>query len=346
MTVGAVYERWQEAMMHFEDDAFGLLYQELEGFRARLCGLIAGAAGSVWVDQNGSALLSRIAMGLPRHGRRRVVVTDLDFPTAAMVLGSLPDVELEVVESTSGHVAPERIADAIDEDTWLVYVSHATTVTGALLTDVPALTRLAREKGVVFGLDVYQSVGCLPVDLDGLGADFAIGGGHKWMLGGWDLGYAWLSDRTREVLRPIGTGWFAGGNPFTFAPQTTLAKDARCLAAGAPNPLPCMLSAVGLDELEAYGLGAVREHSLTLTDRLIERSRWPAIGARDHASRAGTICLEVPDAPAVRAELLRRGVVVSVRSLPDDSVGLRVAPHIYNDADDIDRLLAALEEVT
>ncbi len=345
VTVTAVYERWQRAMAHFEDDAFGELYDELEQFRTRLSRFIGGTRGSVWVDQNGSALLSRIGLALPRHGRRRVVISDLDFPTAAMVLGSLPDVELTVVPSSSGVVRSERLAEAIDERTWLVYVSHATSVTGALLGDVPALAREARAKGAVIGLDVYQSVGCVPVDLDTLGVDFVIGGGHKWMLGGWDLGYAWLASDTRATLTPVGAGWFAGDDPFTFAPQSTLAKDARCLAAGAPSPLPCMLSAAGLDELESVGLASIRKHSLALTERLVERSRWPVIGPTDSAARAGTVCLAVPDAPAVRAELLRRGVVVSARSLPDGTVGLRVAPHLYNGPDDIDHLVAELEAV-
>jgi kynureninase len=346
VTTGAVYSRWQTAMHHFEDDAFGSLYGELEDFRARLNELVGGRDGSLWVDQNGSAMLARIALALPRQGRRRAVVSDLEFPSAAMVLGTLPDVELHVVPTSGGRICPDRLAEAIDDRTWLVYVSHATSVTGALLTDVPELARRARDRGAAFGLDVYQSVGSGPVDLGALGVDFAIGGGHKWMLGAWDLGYAWLSDRARRLLAPVGAGWFAGADPFTFAAQPELAEDARCLAAGAPDPLACMLSAVGLDELESLGLAAVRAHSLELTGRLIERSRWPVLGPKDRSARGGTVCLGVPDARTVRAELLRRGVVVSARALPDGSTGLRVAPHIYNDLDDIDHLLSELEVVT
>lgn len=344
-STGAVYARWQHAMDHFEDDAFGEIYAELERFRERLADFIGGDRGSCWVDQNGSALLARIALGLPRRGRHRVLITDLEFPSAATLFGTLPGVELEVVPSVGGCVPTERLLDAIDDDTWLVYASHATSVTGAILRGADELGRKTARHGAYLGLDVYQSVGCLPVDVDALGADFVIGGGHKWLLGAWDLGYAWLSPRAREALEPVAAGWFAGADPFTFDEQRSLARDARCLAAGAPDPLACMLTSVGLDVIEGWGVDAIRSHSQALTERLIEGSRWPVVGPRDAEARGGTVCLAVPNAGRARASLLERAIVVSVRRLPDGTEGLRVAPHLYNTVGDVDGLLEALGEV-
>ncbi|MAQ19332.1 MAG: aminotransferase class V [Sandaracinus sp.] len=341
----AVYARWQAVMERFEDAAFGELYGELEAFRDRLNRFVGGDAGSVWVDQSSSALLARIALGLPRNGRHRVVTTDIEFPSAELLFGTLPNVEVQVVPSTDGAVRAEELADAIDERTWMVFVSHATSVTGALLRDVALLAERAHAKGAYVGLDVYQSVGVVPVDLGAMDVDFAVGGGHKWLLGAWDFGWAWLGPRALEAHRPVAAGWIAGSDPFTFDHQRGLARDARRLAAGAPDPLASMLTAVGLDEVEQVGLEAVRSRSRLLTQRVVDRSRWPIAGPTEAEARGGTVCLRVPEAGRVAGALAERDIVVSARRLPDGAEGLRIAPHLYNTTEDIDRCLAALEEV-
>lgn len=343
-SVSGVYAEWQQAMAHFEDDEFGLLYARLEEFTQRLARFIGSDPGGVWVDQNSSSLLSRIALGLPRDKRCRVVVTDLEFPSAELVFGAIPHVELVVVASQQGVVDAEQVADAIDERTWVVFASHVTTATGALLNTAPIVEQ-TRKHGVWFGLDVYQSVGCLPVNVTDLGADFAVGGGHKWMLGAWDLGYAWMSPKLLGSFRPRSTGWMAGAEPFTFQPQRAFATDARCLATGAPDPLASMLSDVGLDEIEAAGLDAIRERSLSLVEQIIERSRWPVVGPVEAERRGGTVCLAIPDAVRVRAELLKRNIVVSARVLPSGAQGVRISPHFYNSESDIATLFGALAEI-
>jgi len=338
-----VYARWQVAMERFEDDAFGALYEELEAFRARLGAFVGGREGSVWLDQNSSALLARVVRSLPRGERFRVVTSDLEFPSAALVFGALDGVELVVVPSERGAVDGARLADAIDDRTWLVFVSHVTTATGAMIDLDPVVAR-ARGLGVWVGLDAYQSVGALPVDLRALDVDFALGGGHKWLLGAWDLGWIWVAPRLLQSWRPRPAGWLAGEAPFTFDVQRALAPDARALGAGAPDPLGSMLSACGLDVIECVGLDVIRARSLRLTRLVMDGSRWPVWTPRDDARRGATVALAVPEAAQVRAALLERGIVVSARAVPGRTV-LRVAPHLYNDESEIVRLLEALDEV-
>ena len=341
-----MYAEWQEVMTHFEDDRFGVLFARIEKFTQRLARFIGSQPGGIWVDQNSSSLLSRVALGLPRGKRNRVVTTDLEFPSARLVFGAIPGVEMVVVPSDLEHgkIDAQRVADAIDERTWAVFASHATTATGALLKTSPIADK-ARRHGAWFGLDIYQSVGCVPVDVRKLGADFAVGGGHKWMLGAWDLGYAWMSERLLREFTPTTSGWMAGEDPFTFAEQRGLTKDARCLATGAPDPLASMLSDAGLDELDAETLAVIRQRSVSLCEQVIERSRWPIRSPREADQRGGTVSLAVPDAPWVREQLLARHVVVSARQLPDHSTVLRVAPHFYNSSDDIEALFEALKEI-
>jgi hypothetical protein len=126
--------------------------------------------------------------------------------------------EIHVVPSDDGIGVPtERLLAAIDERTRLVPISH-TLFRSAFVQDAEAIARRCQEVGALLLLDVYQSAGALPLELEAWSVDAAVGGSVKWLCGGPGAGYLWVNPKIAETLEPTFTGWQADEEPFAFRP--------------------------------------------------------------------------------------------------------------------------------
>ena len=115
---------------------------------------------------------------------------------------------VHVPRAADGYIPVENFADAIDERTQLVAITHVCFRNGAKL-DIPGIVRLARAKGAKVLLDCYQSVGSMDIDVKALDVDFAAGGMLKYLLGTAGIGFLYVRDSLIESLLPTNTGWFA-----------------------------------------------------------------------------------------------------------------------------------------
>ena len=92
------------------------------------------------------------------------------------------------------------------------------------------------------------------------------------------------------------------------------------------------------------GADAIRAKSLTLTRRLIDRAREAGFRTNtpdSDAERGGTVVIDVPHGAGVADELIKRGVIVDHRP----GAGIRMAPHFYNTAEEIDGAMRVLDEI-
>jgi kynureninase len=319
-------------------------------------GRILGAPpGSIVMHQNvtiAEAIVLSCFKGLQE--RNRIVYEEANFPSVRYLYQAQP--ELEVVAVKDG----AAVADAIDERTLLVPISHVLFKNGEI-QDVGPIIRRAREAGAYVVLDCYQSAGVVPFHLTELGVEFAVGGSVKWLCGGPGAGWLYVRPDVAERLEPTLVGWQAHARPFAFEPELEYASGARRFLTGTPNVPALYAATAGYDVIEELGVDRIRERSLVLTQLLIDLCDEAGLGItspRDPERRGGTVTVSTPDHAACHRELGERGVICDFR--PDSRLrgqtdrgalgaagegGIRLGPHFFNTEDEVGRAVSELADI-
>ena len=304
--------------------------------------------GTVSMHQNVTVAQAIVASCFRFDGpRRRIVMTELDFPSNMYLFEGFRRYGAEIVYVPSDdplRTDLPRLLDAIDERTVLVPLSLVL-FRSSYVHDARAVVEKAHRVGAHVTLDVYQAAGTVPLALRDLGVDFAVGGSVKWLCGGPGAGYLYVRPDLARALEPAIAGWAAHAEPFLFETgPLRYANPPERFQSGTPN-VPSLYSArAGYEIVAEIGVPAIREKSLRLTRRLINHAR--RAGYRLHtpdadAERGGAVIVDVPQGDVVMQELLRRDVIVDYRP----GAGIRMAPHFYNNEEDIDRAMGVLDSI-
>lgn len=313
-----------------------------------LAPIVGAPPGAISMHQNASVAQAIVGSCFRYDGpRRRIVLTSLEFPTNIYVFEGFRryGAEVVVVPGEDGiRTNLERLLDAIDERTILVPLSLVL-FRSSYIQDARAVIEKAHRVGAHVILDIYQGAGVIPIDLQALGADFAVGGSVKWLCGGPGAGYLYVRPDLAPALEPAFVGWAAHAEPFEFeaAPIRYAAAPER-FQSGTPNVPALYAARAGYEIVASIGVPVIRERSLQLTRRLIDHAK--AAGFRINtpdadAERAGAVIVDVPDGYAAAQELIRRNVIVDYRP----GAGIRMSPHFYNTEEEIDRAMDVLREI-
>ena len=279
--------------------------------------------------------------------RRKIVMTDLEFPSNHYLFEGFRRYGADIVYVPSAdpiRLDVQPFLDAIDEATALVPLSLVL-FKSAFITDARAVIEKAHRVGARVVLDVYQAAGALPLDIEALGADFAVGGSVKWLCGGPGAGYLYVRPDLAQNLWPGFVGWAAHATPFNFATGPIVYADGpERFQSGTPNVPALYAAKAGYEIVAKVGVRAIREKSLRLTRRLIDhaqRAGYRLNTPLDDEERGGTVVVDVPNGDAVAGELLRRDVIIDYRP----GAGIRMAPHFYNTEEEIDHAMTTLDSI-
>jgi selenocysteine lyase/cysteine desulfurase len=260
-----VLEHYWRTIETWGDEIWRRWWVDLEQHTNEIAKLIGAPAGSVVCDTNLATLFSRVVSCFDFRARPRVVTSDLEFPSIPFVLRAFGRYGCAVTTVRSADritIGAEQVAEAIDERTQLVCVSHATFASGAL------------------------------IDVAALDVDFVLGGAHKWLCGSHDSAFLYVRPALLPYLEPAATGWVASADLWSPRPGLPLADDARRFASGTPAVLPSLMSRPGLAIIQEIGVEAIRAQSLARTDRIIARADAAGLHVvtpRAHDRRGGFV---------------------------------------------------------
>lgn len=316
-----------------------------EACRARFARLIGASSDEISFVRNTSHGLALIAEGLPwKQGDRVAVATELEYPSNVYVWQHLRDrgVAVDTIDASEGAVTPEAVEVALTPNTRLVAVSSAQYATGAV-TDLAAIGAICRDRDLLFCVDGIQTVGALDIDVKRIGAHFLSADSHKWLLGMHGLGALYVSSDVIDQVRPVIVGWKSTTDAWNFDRALfELLSDARKFEEGS---LPWSLIVgfhAALEILEEIGIPTIGDHIKELVERLaagltaIGADVYPPPDRRHHILTFTHPRVESVD---LLEKLTERNFVISCRR-----GRIRISPHLYNTEEEIDQLLAAVEE--
>lgn len=319
---------------------------EVEAAREAFARLIGAEPGNVAISTSASAAVASIASALdPSAPRRRVLTTEAEFPTVAHVWLAHRKYGLQVdfIPVRDGAIELEDYERRLDERTVLVSATHVYYRNG-FKQDLAAIARIAHDHGAWVLVDAYQSLGTCDLDVRGLDIDILVGGALKYLLGLPGIAFIYVRSELIERLEPALTGWFGRRDPFAFdARVLDWAPEARRLETGTPPISAAVAARAGIELILEAGPRRIGRRIDGLSRHAIDAAAGYGleyVGPSDVASKGATTALRVPDPPGLEAALRERGIITSARG---DVI--RLAPHFFNTADDMDEALGALVEL-
>jgi selenocysteine lyase/cysteine desulfurase len=355
---GILPRRTLDAMARFEaeraypnriDDA--ILLDVETTCRERVARLVGATPGLVGLAVNTSEGINVASLHLPLSRGERVLVARGEFPANVYPWLSLGrrGVETVFLEKEGAHLDVEQVAEMLDADPAIRAVSMSLVqFSNGHRNPVEAVGRACKERGVYFVVDGMQGLGAVELDWSELHADVLACGGQKWLCAPWGSGFFVVAEWMCADVDPVRVGWLqvAGARNYQSLCDYELRfeRDARRFEVGT-YPYTALLGlSESLDLIDTLGVARIAAHSRALLARLEEGLF--ALGATVVSCmmpdcRSSILCFRADDEAATRTihgGLLAGGVTCALRE-----GSIRLSPHFYNTAGEIDRVLEMVE---
>ena len=322
--------------------------------------IIGAGGGQVIVSDSTSVNLFKLVMAAlsQRPGRDRIVSDALNFPSDLYILqgcihllGNRHCLHLVPSEDEIS-VDLTTLLRAIDEQTVLVTLSHVVFKSG-FLHDAAQVTARAREVGALVLWDLSHSVGVVPIDLDGWGADLAVGCSYKYLNGGPGApAFLYVRRELQKQARSPIWGWFGQHAPFGFDLDYVPAEGISRFLAGTPTMLSLLAMEPALELTLEAGIERIRHKSVALTSYLVYLADTVlaplgfTLGTpRDAVRRGSHVSLRHSEGYRIN-----RALIEEMQVLPDfrepDNIRLGLAPlytsfsDVWNAVDRVRRVVA------
>ena len=334
-------QRYYDEMAEHGDVAWDGWLCQVEEIREKLASFINGDARSIAFTYSTSHGMNLIAGILDRSGG--VLCPADEFPSC-----TLPWLQqryrVHFVRSRDrGVVDVDDIQRSITNETRVLGTSYVQFATG-FRHDLVALGRLCRERNLVFVVDATQGMGVFPIDVVNSGIDFLVFSGYKWAQAGYGVGGLYVAPRFLNPTAFPVAGWWSARDPEAVVnDRLDLKETAAALEVGCPHFAGIFALGAALTLFEEIGKSRIEERIHELTDYLHQRlqaDRFNIASPLNRGQRSGITIVEMRNAPEIVKRLAEKKIIVSARGK-----GLRVSVHIFNNFDDIDRLIAELREL-
>ena len=318
--------------------------------RQTLATLIGASPDEIALTSGAGAGLAAIAYALEWSAGDEVIIARGEFPAHYATwkpMEAREGVNVRTAVPQGQFIQADDLIAAMTPKTRVISVSHVRFDDGAML-DVPPVAAACRRNGTVLILDVSQSCGAIPMNVRSLGADFVVCAGYKYLLSPWGTGFLWTRKENLDSLRPGPYNWLSQGvdnfarlNYLDPQPAPTLSRWDSAEMASIYNFNLTVMEASAKFVLNA-GPARIRDHSQGLISYFFERlPEGYRLASPRQASQRGVFgCIEVgsrSDTESLYQALRDERFVVALRE-----GRIRIAPHLLNSTQDIDRLLVAM----
>jgi len=327
-------------------------FDTTELLRSEFARIISSPPDQVALVPSVSYGIATVAKNIPLKPGDEIVVLGEQFPSnmyswisaaeekGARIISIDPPGEMQ----ERGRKWNASILNAISPKTKVVAIGTVHWSDGTLF-DLSSIREKTYAVNAYFILDGTQSVGAMPLDVASLKPDALIVGGYKWLMCPYSVSFAWYGEKLISG-KPMEENWINRKDSENFAGLVNYKEDyskgARRFDVGERSNFilnPMALEALKL--INEWGPENIQQYCIRLTEEPIKKLAGMGYWIEDPLFRAGHLFGIRPpagtDLEKIRKQCEEREVYVSIRGS-----AIRIAPNIYNDTNDIDKLIQAL----
>ncbi len=300
-------------------------------------------------DKEHIALIPSVSYGIAIAAKnisltdqQTIVILDRQFPSNVYAwhdLSKRTGAKIITVKRTKDQNWTEAIIANINSATGLVAIPNCHWTDGSLI-DLEKVSAAVKKVNARFVIDASQSLGVYPLDINKIKPDFLLAAAYKWLLGPFNLAFLYASQEFCEEGIPIEFGNLnkAASEDFSKIVYIDEYKSgARRFDVGEFSSFIHIAMAIsGLTQILEWGVENIQETLSVLTNAIEEKANASGLETTGRNDRVGHIIgIKFSDDKAVTLskKLSDNQVYISFRG-----TSMRIAPHLYNDKNDIDKL--------
>jgi selenocysteine lyase/cysteine desulfurase len=328
---------YYEQMMNDGDIHWDEWLAQCEEVRKQVAAFINAEPEEIGFTTNTSSGMNLIVDALEKHGE--VISCDLEFPVTT-IPWMHRRVPVHFVKSVGGVVRTEDVHAALNTRTGIISMSYVQFSNG-FRSDLEELASIKGNHALV--VNASQAAGAFEIDVKRMKIDALCATGHKWMRSGYGSGFVYISKELQAASRQRTIGWLSVNDPYGMRnDEVHLRHDVASRAEiGCPHFAGIFALGASIELMQSIGITNIQERALnlnrTLTSRL-EESGWQILSPLGEERFRSAETLVAAENPAKLVNhLAQQNILVT-----EKPQGLRVATDLFNNDDDIERLIRTL----
>jgi L-cysteine/cystine lyase len=343
-----IQDGWQNGRLGAA--AFEAIGTSYGNARSGVARLLNADADEITLTDNTGEGMNIISYGINWHEGDEVITTNHEHISLLAPLYQLRDrygiiIRFADIGPTAERPVLKAIADLVTSRTRLISISHVTWTTGAVL-NISEVAYMGREWGIPVLIDGAQSAGAIPADMKALGVDFYAIPMQKWLCGPDGTGALYVRKDALRYVSPTYVGYWSTKHEEGL--EWELLESAQRFEAGGRQTAAIAGQAAVLSWLEeTVGYQWLFERIASLSayayKALKEVPGLSMLTPLQGESGLVSFKLEGRD-DAETVTYLRDKHNMYIRNIPSTK-SLRISTGFYNTEEEIDKLVAALQEM-
>lgn len=235
----------------------------------------------------------------------------------------------------------ENMLNAITNQTAMVVMPHVHWIYGVRF-DLEAISKRCKEVGALLIIDGTQSVGAYPFDIERIKPDALICASYKWLLSPYSMGLAYFGEFFDDGV-PVEESWMNRKDSDKFAQLTNYERAYRPKAqrynvGEFSHFIQMPMLETSLKQITTWGVENIQKYTKSITENAIDELQKLGCKVASESYRVNHLLgISLPlniDSKQLYENLTDQKIIVSLRG-----TAIRVSPHLYNEASDLDKLV-------
>jgi len=310
-------------------------------------------AGIINADKENIALIPSASYGIAiakknikLNSSQSIIILDQQYPSnvyAWRELSRETGAAIITIKKEIDQTWTEAVLDKINAQTGLVAIPNCHWTDGSLI-DLVQVSKKVKETGAKLVIDASQSVGVYPLDINKIKPDFLVTVGYKWLLGPYGLSYLYADEKYFSEGKPIEYTWLNKKGSEDFAKLVAYTDDykpgaRRFDAGGSSSFINIPMAKAALTQILNWGVENIQETLSILTTQIAIKAKEQGLEITNKNRVGHMIGIKLSENKAIEIgkKLIDNQIYISFRGM-----NMRIAPHVYNDYKDVDRLFQFL----